>query len=699
MKKTNKILLSLTPAAALVLPLAAISCGGGRFDQNYDGKLKVATGFSENNNQGIAMKSVIEAYNNWLKSGTAEEQKQRKEEGYLPTEVEFLPNGYSTGPLTTQLAAKEKNKFWNIFINYPTAASILATKEMNLAFPADEYEQLGIFKTFKDVNDGIGGNTEKKEKWVIPFSRSSEMSSIDMVVLGKLLKEIKAIDGVNVDSNSEKLKTINKYIALYEKEKSDDSKYVDEEWDKAKVTGTDLDNVKKAIKEMNITLSDDMFYEYDNLIKFSIAAKRLYAKDNGKYILAFDSLPSAINVMNYAVTKGNKSKQYINPSKEHLRTGGFDYESFVKEGTEQNKLFKNLLKNVFEDIRTGAVWIGGAGSYGSNLLTRHNLAISIGSTAGFYHTFIKNDLTIYYINDEKLEVERPSQLSKQTDKNIAFNIKSGSYTNKIFKAKVEEGTKIGKYDKQFASKEAEDKFNSLFKDGYDLLEAELKEKESKLTSKGNEIILSPEQLKKVFNVGNKVFANSSTNYVLIEKSLVQSKKIDSNKLLNRDEADWISAPLRKTHEDKKSVFVQGPSLVLIHANEKEDKATKLLVKWLFRHKHTELEIKNKKYNNLNSVDAFNQAGSYISPTDSYFDPNNAEVIKTLTPAEQLTFNNFKLVAENPGEYQVAEDVASSLSDKLRDAIRIGGSTMTTQVSTNKNPTFEQFLEEIQKAFK
>ncbi|MCV3753466.1 P80 family lipoprotein [Mycoplasma enhydrae] len=706
MKKINKILLSLTPVSAMAIPLMAAACGR-RFDQNYDGIIKIATGYGENNPQGKAMKGIVQAYNDWLESGTEEDKKKRKEDGYLKVEVEFLPNGYNTGPLQSKLNAKERNKFWNIIINYPTAAAIISKRDMNLSISDEDYNALKILDTFKNANDDIAGN-DKKEKWVIPFSRSSEMSAIDKVLLGKLIKELKAIDGVNYTQDAVKTKKIDEYVKYYEDLSKaatpNDAKYVDTEWEISKTV--ELDKAKEAIKKLNITLEDEMFSKYDSLVDFAIAAKKLYSgKDsNNKYIIGLDSLPSALNVMNAAITKGDKSKQYIPPSEKHKRFGGYDYESFLKKNTDQNKHFESMLGKVFEGIKTGAIWIGGGGAYGSSSLTRHNMAISIGSTAGFTHTFVKgNDKTIYFLktNKAKRELGTPNEIkepTKQPNKDKGALFEFGKYLNPIFA--YDSNVKMGQYDKKFIDKKAQDQFikhKDKFGD-YHLLDAEFNKNESTLKYKGEEDKLTADEISKIIDLGA-IFENDSRKYILISKDLYTSEKISKEKLVNKEDADWISAPLRKSASDKKSVFVQGPSLVLIHANEKEDKATKLLVKWLFEHKHTKVTIDKKDYANINSVDAFNQHGNYISPTEAYFSDANKTVIDKLSEAEKLAFQNFKLVKESPSEYQTADDVSSNLSDQLRDSIRAAAVKIVGQVSANKNPSFEDLMEEIRKQFK
>ncbi|MGX9395195.1 P68 family surface lipoprotein [Mycoplasma sp. 1781] len=706
MKRSNKILFSLSGLSLFAVPMFLASCGpshsSARYDQVYDGKLKIATGFSENNVQGIGLKTIVSEFNKWLKSGSAEEQAKKTEKGYLPVEIVFTPNGYSTSALETKLSAKETNEFWNIMINYPTAASILATRDMNLALPNDVYENLNIAEAFKHVNDEIGGNLESKEKWVVPFSRSSEMQSVNKVLLGKLLKELKAA-GVKMGEDAS-TKKVKEYIKYYEKTSESDAKYVDAEWEKSKAT--DMEAAKRSILELNLTLDDSIFQEYDKLINFAIAAKKLYPSDLNKPILGIDSLASVVNVMNVAITKGNVSEQYINPSSGHDLTGGYDYESFKQNGTFQNELFKKITKTIFDGIKSGAVWIGGGGAYGSSLLTKHNMAISIGSTAGYTHTYISgNTETINYIKDQKNKVEKLYELVNKDAKDgndVVLKFKSGSHTNKIYANKLSQGTVVGQYDKQLVSNEVGTKLANEFKknNNYRLLAGSVENKNLVLSST-LKIALSDDEIKKVVSLGT-TFANDGNSYVLVDKSLISQLVFTADKLLNFEDADWISTPLVKdASKDKKSVFIQGPSLVLIHANEKEDKATQLFVQWLFKEKIASISFTNKgkttKYDDVKPIDAFNYFGSYISPTADYIN-QDVKNIKRLNRASKIAFENFKKIQTNSNEYQPAEDVYSTSSDKLRESIGSAGRAIVNKVLNKKPVKFEDFINEILKLF-
>ncbi|MGX9358926.1 P68 family surface lipoprotein [Mycoplasma sp. 2575] len=706
MKRSNKILFSLSGLSLFAVPMFLASCGpshsSARYDQVYDGKLKIATGFSENNVQGIGLKTIVSEFNKWLKSGSAEEQAKKTEKGYLPVEIVFTPNGYSTNALETKLSAKETKEFWNIMINYPTAASILAKLDMNLALPNDVYENLNIAEAFKHVNDEIGGNLESKEKWVVPFSRSSEMQSVNKVLLGKLLKELEDA-GVKMGEDAS-TKKVKEYIDYYKKTSKSDARYVDTEWAKSKAT--DMEAAKKSILELNLTLDDSIFQEYDKLINFAIAAKKLYPSDLNKPILGIDSLASVVNVMNVAITKGNVSEQYINPSSGHDLTGGYDYESFKQNGTFQNELFKKITKTIFDGIKSGAVWIGGGGAYGSSLLTKHNMAISIGSTAGYSHTYISgNTETINYIKDQKNKIEKLYELVNKGENDgndVVLKFKSGTHINNIYANKLSQGTTVSQYDKQLVSNEVGTKLANEFKknNNYRLLAGSVENKNLVLAST-LKIALSDDEIKKVVSLGT-TFANDGNSYVLVDKSLISQLVFTADKLLNFEDADWISTPLVKdASKDKKSVFIQGPSLVLIHANEKEDKATQLFVQWLFKEKIASISFTNKgkaiKYDDVKPIDAFNYFGSYISPTADYIN-QDVKNIKRLNRASKIAFENFKKIQTNSNEYQPAEDVYSTSSDKLRESIGSAGRAIVNKVLNKKPVKFEDFINEILKLF-
>lgn len=691
MKKINKILLGLAPAAALIAASGlSAACGhtgtGYGFDQTDDGKLVLASGFSNTNKQGIALKAVVDAYNKWIKDNN------KQSEGYLPVEVKTLANGYNTNTLRSDLDAKNSNDFYNMTLNYPAAASILSQYKMNLAISKEDYDKFGIENGFNLGNDLIGGNT-KKEKWVVPLSRSSEMLSVAKALVGKFIKELNGL-GVKIsDTDNTKVK---EYLNYYTTN-TNEAQGVDETWRHAKTEK--LDEVKAKILAALPEMSDQIFRDYSSMINFSIQAKRMYNKDPLLNIIGFDSLPNVINTMTTSLTGGDINKGYIKPDEDKITTGGFDYSTFLKDAnSEQSKLFKKIVDLILEGVKEGAVWIGGAGAYGSNNLLKYQLAMSLGSTAGYSHTFsTAKSLTNLKINDTTTSLDQSTlevldQKPSASDKWV-IQIKSGKHTNGVYGK--DNWAKASKYDKKITQEAA-----NIIKEKVQGQAGYLVELSSTFEYKNNKISLKKvnKELDAVYL--GKIYEGNEKEYFFLKKSQVVNEVVSSNKILNKEDADWISSPLAFDKTAKKAVFIQGPSILPIHANEKEDKATKLFINWMFQHDLENFEIvevskgepKTTKFDGKQKpIDIFNEYGSYISPTKSYFSSDKASKLNTAT---KIAFDNFKQLDKEDSGYIPSEDIATSLSDVLREAITSAGKAALSKANVNEVFEYKEFVSKI-----
>ncbi|MGC7177491.1 P68 family surface lipoprotein [Metamycoplasma hominis] len=691
MKKINKILLGLAPAAALIAASGlSAACGhtgtGYGFDQTDDGKLVLASGFSNTNKQGIALKAVVDAYNKWIKDNN------KQSEGYLPVEVKTLANGYNTNTLRSDLDAKNSNDFYNMTLNYPAAASILSQYKMNLAISKEDYDKFGIENGFNLGNDLIGGNT-KKEKWVVPLSRSSEMLSVAKALVGKFIKELKDL-GVKI---SEKDNTkVNEYLNYYTTN-TNEAQGVDETWAHAKKEK--LDEIKEQIVKALPEMSDQIFRDYSSMINFSIQAKRMYNKDPLLNVIGFDSLPNVINTMTTSLTGGDINKGYIKPDEDKITTGGFDYSTFLKvANSEQSKLFKKIVDLILEGVKEGAVWIGGAGAYGSNNLLKYQLAMSLGSTAGYSHTFstaqsltnLKIDGTNTSLDQSSLEVS--NKKPNASDKWV-IQIKSGKHTNGVYGK--DNWAKASKYDKKITQEAA-----NIIKEKVQGQAGYLVELSSTFEYKNNKISLKKgnKELEAVYL--GKIYEGNEKEYFFLKESQVKKEEVSSNKILNEADADWISSPLAFDKTTKKAVFIQGPSILPIHANEKEDKATKLFINWMFQHDLENFEIvevskkgetKTTFDGKQKPIDIFNEYGSYISPTKSYFSSDKAN---KLNKATKIAFDNFKQLDKKDSGYIPSEDIATSLSDVLREAITSAGKAALSKANVNEVFEYKEFVSKI-----
>ncbi|QKX40923.1 P68 family surface lipoprotein [Metamycoplasma hominis] len=695
MKKINKILLGLAPAAALIaasgLSAACGHTGGGSgtsygFDQTDDGKLVLASGFSNTNKQGIALKAVVDAYNKWIKDNN------KQSEGYLPVEVKTLANGYNTNTLRSDLDAKNSNDFYNMTLNYPAAASILSQYKMNLAISKEDYDKFGIENGFNLGNDLIGGNT-KKEKWVVPLSRSSEMLSVAKALVGKFIKELNGL-GVKIsDTDNTKVK---EYLDYYTTNKNE-AQGVDETWAHAKTEK--LDEIKEQIVKALPEMSDQIFRDYSSMINFSIQAKKMYNKDPLLNVIGFDSLPNVINTMTTSLTNGDINKGYIKPDEDKITTGGFDYSIFLKDAnSEQSKLFKKIVDLILEGVKEGAVWIGGAGAYGSNNLLKYQLAMSLGSTAGYSHTFsTAKSLTNLKIKDTTTSLDQSSlevlgQKPGESDKWV-IQIKSGKHTNGVYGK--DNWAKASKYDKKITQEAA-----NIIKEKVQGQAGYLVELSSTFEYKNNKISLKKgnKELDAVYL--GKIYEGNEKEYFFLKESQVKKEEVSSNKILNETDADWISSPLAFDKTAKKAVFIQGPSILPIHANEKEDKATKLFINWMFQHDLENFEIvevskkgetKTTFDGKQKPIDIFNEYGSYISPTKSYFSSGKAS---KLNKATKIAFDNFKQLDNKDSGYIPSEDIATSLSDVLREAITSAGKAALSKANVNEVFEYKEFVSKI-----
>ncbi|MFP4876819.1 P68 family surface lipoprotein [Metamycoplasma hominis] len=691
MKKINKILLGLAPAAALIAASGlSAACGhtgtGYGFDQTDDGKLVLASGFSNTNKQGIALKAVVDAYNKWIKDNN------KQSEGYLPVEVKTLANGYNTNTLRSDLDAKNSNDFYNMTLNYPAAASILSQYKMNLAISKEDYDKFGIENGFNLGNDLIGGNT-KKEKWVVPLSRSSEMLSVAKALVGKFIKELKEL-GVKI-SDKDNTK-VNEYLNYYTTN-TNEAKGVDETWVHAKTEK--LDEIKEQIVKALPEMSDQIFRDYSSMINFSIQAKKMYNKDPLLNVIGFDSLPNVINTMTTSLTGGDINKGYIKPDEDKITTGGFDYSTFLKvANSEQSKLFKKIVDLILEGVKEGAVWIGGAGAYGSNNLLKYQLAMSLGSTAGYSHTFstaqsltnLKIDGTNTSLDQSSLEVS--NKKPNASDKWV-IQIKSGKHTNGVYGK--DNWAKASKYDKKITQEAA-----NIIKEKVQGQAGYLVELSSTFEYKNNKISLKKgnKELEAVYL--GKIYEGNEKEYFFLKESQVKKEEVSSNKILNEADADWISSPLAFDKTTKKAVFIQGPSILPIHANEKEDKATKLFINWMFQHDLENFEIvevskkgetKTTFDGKQKPIDIFNEYGSYISPTKSYFSSDKAN---KLNKATKIAFDNFKQLDNKDSGYIPSEDIATSLSDVLREAITSAGKAALSKANVNEVFEYKEFVSKI-----
>ena len=705
-KNAKKLLIASIPLVVGAMGSMSALCTP-RFDQKYDGYVDISTGFSETNPQGKALKSIIDFYNAWLKK-----HPEKQKEGYLPGRLTPAPNGYNTDDLTTKLKNKEKNTFYNAIINYPAAASLISKYKMNLGLSDADYEAIKYASSFKDVNKTIAGNT-KNEKWVVPMSKSSEMAAVNKPVVGKLIHQLMEW-GAKIDSaNSTK---INEILSGYINgaTKTEDGKKVDEIWDKSKLEDGEVLNALKEQLE-KYTISDDIFSSYTKLIDFAIWAKRAFPKKKDLPIVGFDSIMNAINALASSLTKGDLSQNFINKDDKFKKTGGYDFDSFINDkNSKQYKLFEQVTEILRRAIQYNAIWVGGSGAYGSSSLVPHKLGISIGSTAGYTHTFAKEGQGAEYaywklagIADEQNIDSARLLENKNPGSNVLWQTNDlRGHKNKIYNHTA---TLKSQYDLKAKDKASEDLLNSLDEKGALSSWDQLIEKDGKVYASlrdkdGNTKEIELPGAKKLGQIFKKLLkgkeTEDGTTWYYIPKEIINHVKKSAAEIANKSDVAHYHAPYLagKSNNETNSVFTQGPSFVPIHANAREDKATQLFLKWFTQYvlqSDEEITAGKKTEKNDSIINIFNKLSGYISPTEEYMKKSiDDQVIKNLDYASQLAFQGFKKTIDEADKYKIVDDVASPLSNVLRKAMESSFKSLVNKSSSS----FDDLVKSIKQTF-
>ncbi|MEX1817395.1 P68 family surface lipoprotein [Metamycoplasma hominis] len=714
MKRLGKLFTLMTIGLLPTTTLILSSCSTTEnskygFDQEDDGQLVLAMGFLKNDWQGLAIQGIVDTYNKWIKDNN------KQSEGYLPLKISWLASGYNTSSIALDLKVKNRKDFHNILLNYASAAALYANHKMNLAVDDKDFKKYNIEPVFNVANSLIANNKDNK-KWAIPLSRSGEMTAVAKALVGKFVKELMAL-GVELDSkNSGKLQS---YLDYYNNNKQE-AEGVDSIWAYSKTTPEDLKKLTPKILHDLPIMSDKLFDNYSDLINFAIQAKRLYNVDPTLNVLGIDEIPSAINVMATSIIGSDINKNYINPDDNCPTTGGYNYDNFIeKPDSPQAKLFKEVSSIILKGIQEGAVWVAKQGVWGTGIFTTYKLAMVITSTAAYHYTFVSengknNNYTIKQAN-RVLNPNTTIEILNDTPKNnekwlLKFKQLNDKYSNTIWtvdasEKDIKDAGQNPRYIKKISSSSTK----------------EVK----KLQGKAGFIVSGPEysynkaEDKIELKIGNKItkfqgiylgkfFNNDNNEYFFIDKKDVEVNVLNANNFINQEDVDIISPPYSYSENEKyRGIILQGPSVIPVHANKREDKATKLFINWMYTQPLNNLELykvdsKGKKINvqrfpdGTKAIDAFNIFSGYISPTTKFLSQDAKNVTKNI--AEEIAFTNFKHLIKEGSIYKPADDVATRRSGQLRDAIKQAARSILSDANVLKIFDYNEFINKIKLLF-
>ncbi|MFV8401206.1 P68 family surface lipoprotein [Mycoplasma sp. 2634B] len=204
---------------------------------------------------------------------------------------------------------------------------------------------------------------------------------------------------------------------------------------------------------------------------------------------------------------------------------------------------------------------------------------------------------------------------------------------------------------------------------------------------------------------------NETATTLLGKVGFTYKALDSTQSLSEKELLSWHTPLKWNKDEKYNVvYLQGPSIIGIHANDKGDAATKLFVKWLIETKdkmefNVEIDQNKVKTYNDTPLNVYQLSMGYITPFKGFYE--NKEFRKQLNPYLQVTFDMFeKLSVKSDAEadkFVSFEEPSSTFSSTFREGIQTGFNNLQNSVNNhNVNQstpvqTYQTFINNLQAA--
>ncbi|QIW62220.1 P68 family surface lipoprotein [Mycoplasmopsis gallinacea] len=734
MRVKNKILLSLGTAALSAIPFISTSCGEGakRYDQNDNKRVDVIAGFSATNRQGRALDALVEYYNTHVITSEGEYK------GAYPVSVTRV-SGYTTSNIVQALKVKDKTgSVGNITFNYPAAASEILSYNMGLDF--DGIKGLDSFVTsFTDINKNIAGNPDNKT-YVVPVSKSTSVMSINLPLLGKVLLDLEqkgvTLEGKD-DANSLIKKAIDKWNSSSE---NGDKKMINEKYPSSAFNANTWEKIA-SLRE-NYSVSDETFKNWTDYLKFALVVRAYYDQTKVPYVITTDAFP---NDFYTRVAQDGKELFPKSNSKSAEIYGGFDFTSYSTPGTEQYNELKKVFGDFFDVVNRHALIIGGEGAYASSKFQKHEYIVAIGSSAGASYNYLADKgetISSMQIKEISNGTETWKELSDNflTDEEkksvssygASFKLKSGTsdllniafidgtYTNNIHldqeaataaKVKRDNNNKL-KYDGILANEDQKNVVQQVFNSLEDknskfliILEDHDNDESNNVVKVVNgKVVYKDKQFgEKSKFVGTIDFRGKQKDFYLIDPSDVKIVVSSNSSFVNKDEVYNLLAPSKATKDDANNYYVgQGPSIIGIHANAKEDESTRKFVQWFITGTINEISIKlsdskSATYTNKTPIDIFNEHGNYLSTTKSFFENATGAYAKSGT-FENLIFNSFKQIADHPETNKLVEDPGTPKADTVRKNITSAIKTLMNRVNNGntktKEESFNDFLNSI-----
>ncbi|QJG66927.1 P68 family surface lipoprotein [Mycoplasma phocoenae] len=627
MQKIKRILKMLSPIAVLTpCVLASISCTS-RFEQEEREKLRIVTFYSNDveKKRYKALVEIIDSYNKYVDENQSKNSELMKIEPYVlgKNHEEMISK------LRLGLSNKDSSNLGNLILAYPSVAVAIAEYDMSLDF---NNSTKNIYDKYTSINKNLLG-LDPNKKWVLPFGRSTEIMTIDKLALAHIIKQIdqynKKINNKSIIS-TENAKKINEAITQYDSNSTDEKErnFIENYW---KITEQ---SIQKHWNSFDLSYLDDSILDsYDSLYKFSQFVSLLLNESNAQndvYTLGFDNPISELYMQLFNESGNNWDEYFLKPDKNN--SVKLDYKKILNDKTsKEHKIFKSKLSQLLNIINTGRMYTQYSNDYFNSVRIQkdHKILFAISSSRAInYYKYAPNFSLTYKQQNISYLADNGNGLKYQ-DNNIIWE--SGKYKKVVLTNDHITNNQRNKII-QFA-KDAKDiqvlynganAFELFKKNKNDLMKVYINTEYDKKAKKM--LPLTPEQIKKIdevdLNVSDvatykqmveeeKKLAKNKYEIIYLIKNI--EKTTENYKKLNDNETFVTTTPKykEKSKDVRGTYFVQGPSLMAMHANQKQNKATQHFVQWLYEHK-----TNYDKYI-ATPVERFASQSEYIFPSDNF----------------------------------------------------------------------------------
>lgn len=732
--KTKKLLLTTGVLASAATTLFSVACGQSsrRYDTEFDKTVNVHVPWS--GNQLFGMGELARVFN----------QLHKNDADFL--EVKVKNDGgasYATAhtQLTNEINVKSKTTLPNIIINYGGTLATIADYNMEIPLDAktlfDKENKYAIDKEsfeadFLTFNDRVGG-IAKGTLHAIPLTKSTELIAVNSPVMSYIFESMVSL-GAKVDETDAEFKKW--YDGILSKGKADRS-YIEKEWGSVRTNEekSKYENGKYIIKK-------SVFQNTTELLDFAKKAQALFTNTNNnvvgnKHIITLSGPYNSVATNLFSMTA--KKKDDFSNSLTPLKEDGYvDYSKSVTEGTETFKGLTKITQEFYEASKTGGLHV--SPSFPSILLTSHQTAMAISSSAGYSFNFIaKNDksdiLRLKFDKDLKaasVELRNVAELGLPQGDSVlpaSFLKWKQDSADKLHKSDSTE--KQGKFDLKLENSEADKTFENFIKQFKEETNKQKKPlliyKEPKVDEfyeKNKELAKSAglEFLGKVSHK-NKDKVETSNLYGVVDRtaSNVFSAKhnganifdyipFNNESRLQEEELEVLPAPIKWEPNNKiSSVYLQGPSMMAVHNNEKEDIATVKFIKWLTTKEKYAFQYKKDTYKNASNLDTteVNEARKetpleYLGNVASYIIPFKGAF--SGTPSEntnifiKTALGLFKKVTED-SNWSFVEEPADVLTNQFRSSFGTAFSTPLKLIQENKPDSVSNYKNDVVKRIK